>query len=177
MEKNRSAMYYLFGILLFACFKLAYTTMDAERLSFLLSPTDYLVSKLNNSNGRLIEHLGYYHQDLNITIEKSCSGFNFFSLSFLITYCLSISYLKCLKLKWIALTSSLLFSWILTIFVNTSRISSSIFIANSINIPKQHQALVHQAEGTFIYLFFLILSYKLIDHLLKTYAVQYENPA
>ncbi|WP_367268551.1 exosortase K [uncultured Pedobacter sp.] len=170
-------MYYLFGILLFVCFKLAYITMDAEKLSFILSPTDYFVSKSTNSNSRWIEHLGYYHQDLNITIEKSCSGFNFFSLSFLITYCLSISYLKRFKLKWITLPGSLLFSWILTIFVNTSRISSSIFIANSINIPKQYQPLVHQAEGTFIYLFFLILTYKLINHLLKTYAVHYEKPA
>lgn len=177
MKKNQHLLFYLIGIVLFLCFKFAYTAMDAGSLSFILGPTDYFVSILLDSNALYIPNVGYYHPELNITVEKSCSGFNFLLLSFLITYCVSVSHLRDSKLKWSVLPLSLLFGWMLTIFVNTSRITSSIFISRYIVVSKQYQALLHQTEGTFIYLFFLILSYRLINHLLKTYAVQYEKPA
>ncbi len=177
MKRNQHLLSYLIGIVTFLCFKFAYTAMDAGSLSFILGPTDYFVSILTDSNAIYIPNVGYYHHELNITIEKSCSGFNFLLLSFLITYCVSASHLRDSKLKWSALPLSLLFDWMLTIFVNTSRITSSIFIGRYVAVSKPYQALLHQAEGTFIYLFFLILSYRLINHLLKNYAVQYEKPA
>lgn len=177
MKKDHVSIFYLIGILSFVMIKFSYTTMNAGGVLFLLGPTDYFVSILTNSNGVFTQQLGYYHQDLNITIEKSCSGLNFFSLSFLITHCSFISHLKSLKSKCFALPLSFLLSWLLTIFVNTSRIIISIFINGNIVIPKQYQAFIHQAEGIFIYLLFLMLSYILINHLLKLYVVQYENPA
>jgi len=177
MKKDQVYIFYLISILSFVMIKFSYTAMDVAGLSFLISPTDYFVSILTNSYGVFIQQLGYYHQDLNITVEKSCSGFNFLSLSFLIIYCSSVSYLKSLKSRCLAFPVSFLFSWLLTIFVNTSRISTSIFISKSITVPKQYQAFIHQAEGIFIYLLFLILSYRLINHLLKTYLIPHEKSA
>ncbi|WP_412468016.1 exosortase K [Pedobacter sp. KLB.chiD] len=177
MKKDQAYIFYLISILSFVAIKFSYNAIDVAGLSFILRPTDYFVSIITNSNSVFIQGLGYYHQDLNITVEKPCSGFNFLSISFLIIYCLCVSYLKSLKSRCLAFPVSFLFSWLSTIFVNTSRISTSIFISKSFIVPKHHQAFIHQAEGIFIYLLFLILSYRLINHLLKTYLVSYEKSA
>lgn len=177
MKKNRKYLFYAMGMALFIALKLIYVSISIKGLLFILGPTNYFVSLITNSNSTFIEHLGYFHQDLNIAIEKSCSGFNFLLLSFLITYCSSVSYLKSIKSMWIAMPISLVFCWMITLFVNTSRITTSILIGKWAVIPKPYHLIAHQAEGTFIYLSFLILSYKLINHLLKTYACQHEKLA
>ncbi|MNK98275.1 Transmembrane exosortase [compost metagenome] len=167
MKKN--GFYYALGLLFFVALKIAYTQMDANDLIFILRPTDQIISFLTNSKGIFLTGAGYFHEDLNILIEKSCSGFNFFSLSFLIGYFVSVNHFHHKKHKWLALALSLLAAWMLTLFVNASRIIVAIFLKKlAIPLPGADKWL-HQAEGTFVYLFFLILFYKTLNYLLTQY--------
>lgn len=174
MDIKKNSFYYAIGILLFGMLKVAYTHMDANDLIFILSPTDKMISFLSNSKSVFLNETGYFHQDLNIIIEKSCSGFNFFILIFIIGYFVIINHFQNKKFKLLFL--SILSSWLLTAFVNTSRIIIAIFI-QKLTPQIQINTWFHQAQGTFVYLFFLILFYKTLNYLLTKYFPKNEKLA
>ena len=130
-------------IAIFLLLKYAFTIADASDLIFLLKPTNIFVGLLTGSHSVYIECNGYYHETLNIIINKSCSGFNFWLLSFL-----SFAYLK------LPIPTALGCAYLLTIFANTSRIFAS--------IAMQSRAL-HEAIGIITYLSFLILAHCLME--------------
>ena len=147
--------------------KLGYTFADNGNLSFLLQPTDKLVSFLTNSPSVYSESNGYFHEKLNILIDKSCSGFNFWILCFLVFTFLTIKYLRKPLHKLLSIPVALFGAWLLTIFVNTSRIYASIIIQNhSKNILANQQHVVHEAIGIITNLSFLILAFYLVEKLL-----------
>ncbi|WP_443939612.1 exosortase K [Pedobacter sp. MW01-1-1] len=170
MKLNRNTFRIAIGILLFLLLKALYTVLTTEQLSFILGPTNFLVSLLLSTKASYLHGIGYFHHDLNITIEKACSGFNFMLLSFILSYYLAVNQLKNGFSAGVILTISLIFSWILTVFVNASRIVSSVIINRSFFFSKSAEAVLHQTEGTFIYLFFLVLTYKALNYLLEKFA-------
>lgn len=169
MNIEKNGIHYLVAILLFGALKIAYTQMDANDLSFILTPTDKIISLLTNSEGMFLNGSGYFHQDINILIEKSCAGFNFLILSFITGYLVSINHFQNRKAKWLLMPLSLLLSYFLTLFVNTSRIIIAIIINKQIQPQFQTGTWLHEAEGTFVYLFFFILFYKALNYLLTEY--------
>lgn len=154
------------GIALFLLLKVGYTQTNSDDLLFLLSPTDKLISLFTSSTSDYIRGSGYFYSEFNILIEKSCAGFNFLILCFLIGYITCLQHLVKISKRWIALPISLLCSYFLTITVNTSRILISISLNASKNIFTDISGF-HQFQGTFIYLFFLMLSYLILKHLLN----------
>ncbi|RDC58297.1 exosortase K [Pedobacter chinensis] len=158
------------GILIFMMLKMAYTFLSTEQLLFVLAPTNFLVSLMLGTKSAYVHGYGYFYHDLNITIEKACSGYNFMLLSFTMMYYLGAKYFKNRWSIWFILSVSTIFSWALTLFVNTSRIVSSVIINKSLFSAKSYNSVFHQVEGTFIYLFFLVLMYKILDQLLKKHA-------
>lgn len=172
---GKNIPFYAIAVALFLFFKLLYMNANAEDLLFLLSPTNMFVSMLSNSTGVFIENSGFYHQDLNILIEKSCSGFNFFILSFIISYILSLQYAKNWAPKLILLPISLLISWLLTIGVNVARITSAILFHAHLPVNSAKSITIHEMQGTFIYLFFLLLFYKILKYTLTKYYTRYEK--
>ncbi|MDR6785054.1 exosortase K [Pedobacter africanus] len=175
MKLRENGIYYALGILLFVTLKVVYRYMNADDLFFILHPTDQIVSLLTNSKGIFINGAGYFHQDLNVLIEKSCSGFTFFILSFIITYFVTINHFHHKKHKWLTLPLSVLVAWLLTTVVNASRIAIAILLRKiTVPLPGANKWL-HQAEGTFVYLFFLILFYKTLNHLLTQYFPENEK--
>lgn len=154
------------GIALFLLLKVGYTQTNSDDLLFLLSPTNKLVSLFTGNISSYIQSSGYFYPDFNILIEKSCAGFNFFILCFLISYATCIQHIINSTNRWIALPICLLCSYILTIAVNTSRILISISLSASKNVFTDI-SIFHQLQGTFIYLFFLLLSYLILKHLLN----------
>lgn len=156
MTANKNLVFYTITILIFILLKLGYTMADNKDLNFLIKPTSRLIDLATSSGSTFVSESGYYNKKLNIVIDKSCSGFNFWIISFLMLYFLALNFLKNTSYKIIAIPAILIIAFILTIFVNTSRILFSVFIHRFIN-PKV--AWMHQAEGTFIYLSFLIIMY------------------
>src|SRR5437016_1258435 len=70
--------------LIFLLLKFWYASANNEDLGLFLKPTSNLVSLMTGSKWTMEGGYIYYFKNLHITIEKSCSGFNFFLISFVV---------------------------------------------------------------------------------------------
>jgi exosortase K len=165
---NKNITYYLTAVGLFVLLKVGFTFADNNDLSFLLKPTDKLVELLIGSQSVYLEDYGFFHEKMNIVIDKSCSGFNFWILSFLVFSYLGLKYFdKHLHKIWI-IPTALLCAYLLAVFANVSRISASIIVHNqTANIFPTKQFLIHESVGIITYFSFLVLAYCLIEKILK----------
>lgn len=167
MRTNKNIPYYLTAVGLFILLKFGFTFADNIDLSFLLKPTDRLVGILTDSHSIYLADNGYYHARLNVLIDKSCSGFNFWILSFVIFTYLTVRYFDKNLHKILTVPFALIAAYLLTIFANTSRIVASIIVqAHTKNILPNHQHIIHETIGIVTNLTFLILAYVLIEKLL-----------
>lgn len=159
--------YYLTTAGLFILLKFGFTLADNNDLTFLLKPTDKLVGVLTGSQSVYISDSGYFHEHLNIIIDKSCSGFNFLILCFFLLACLTVKHFDKSLQKILTLPTSLFVAYVLTIFVNTSRIFVSIVVlSHTKSVFFNHQHIIHEAIGIITNLFFLLLAYILIEKFL-----------
>jgi len=168
MQIYRNMPYYLTAIGLFIVLKFGFTIAGNDALTFLLKPTDKLVGFLTGSQSVYILNSGYYHDKLNIVIEKSCSGFNFWILCFLVFTYLALKYFDKSLHKVLSFPIVLTCTYLLTVFVNSSRIFASIVVRNqTIGILPNQQYLLHETIGIITNLSFLILVYYLVEKSLK----------
>ena len=164
---NKNITYYFIAVGLFILLKFGFTLADNNDLIFLLKPTDKLVGLLTGSHSIYLPVSGYYHEHLDIIIDKSCSGFNFWVLSFLLFTYLTLKHVDKTLSRILTIPTALIGAYLLTIFVNTSRIFASIVVQNQTkNIFLNQQHIVHEAIGIITNLSFLILAYVLIEKLL-----------
>ena len=144
---------------LFLLMKAVYSMAEVQHLTFLLAPSSEVVATFTGTDST------YFNESLNILINKSCSGFNFWSICFLMSYCLLAKpnnpRLRNIFLLPVVLGATYLF----TILVNSTRILFSIFL-HAVNSPRLtvDAPWSHQAEGVFIYLSYLIIAYLSIDY-------------
>jgi exosortase K len=112
-----------------------------------------------------IKDSGYFHQQLNIIIDKSCSGFNFMLLTYLMLTFLTLKHSKSVLKKTLTLFISLFAAYVITVFVNSSRIFTSIIIQSQNNYFSNHP-LAHESIGIITNLTFLVLIYLTLEKLL-----------
>lgn len=152
---------------LFILLKFGFTLADNNDLTFIIKPTDKLVGLLTGSHSVYLSESGYYHEHLNIIIDKSCSGFNFLILCFLLFTYLTVKHFDKALSKILTVPTALIGAYLLTIFVNTSRIIASIVVQTQTkNIFLNQQYIIHEAIGIITNLSFLILAYILLDKFL-----------
>jgi exosortase K len=164
---NNNIPYYLIAIGIFILFKFGFIFADNDSLTFLLKPTDKFVGLLTGSNSIYISDNGYFHNELHIFIDKSCAGFNFWILSFLMLTFLGVKNFDNNLKKTLTIPLALIGAYFLTIFVNASRIFASIVIQNQTSSYfENHQHLIHESIGIITNLSFLILVYSLTDRIL-----------
>lgn len=174
MSIKNNFLYYGVAIALFLGLKFLYTTASSNQVYFLIKPIDGIVSFFTNSVSHYHESDGFYHEKFNITIDKSCSGFNFLLMCFVILY---TSLLRILKRNWhklVVIPLTFLIAYLFTLFVNTSRILVAIFIEGNFNL---HFSWMHQAQGVFIYLSFLIALYLFVNFLITKITRTHETYA
>jgi exosortase K len=154
---------------IFLLLKLGYTMADNNSLVFLLKPTNALVGLLTGSTSTYFADSGYFYSNLNIVIEKSCSGFNFLILCFGMLGFLMIKYAGSILQKLLAIPVCLLIAYVFTILVNGSRIFASIIIQHQSKnfAPNISHAVLHEIIGVTTNLSFLILAYYLFEKILK----------
>jgi exosortase K len=147
---------------------------DNNNLIFLLKPTNQLVGLLTGSTSTYFADSGYFYSNLNIVIEKSCSGFNFWILCFGMLGFLMIKHVGSSLQKAMAIPVCLLVAYIFTIFVNASRIFASIIIQHQSKnfAPNISHEVLHEIIGVTTNLSFLILAYYLLEKTLKN---RYKN--
>lgn len=164
MQTNKNIPSYLTAVILFILLKFAFTLADSNDLIFLIKPTDKLVGILTGSHSVYLSDSGYFHEHLNIIIDKSCSGFNFWILCYMLFTYLAVRHFENNLYKILTIPTALIGAYLLTIFVNTSRIFASIVVqAQTKNILLNHQHILHETIGITINLTFLILAYLLIE--------------
>jgi exosortase K len=166
METGKNTGYYFAAAGIFVLLKAGFTFAGNDSLAFLLNPTDKLVGLLAGSHSVYIAAAGYFHDSLNIVIDKSCSGFNFWILCFLLFTYLTVKRLDKPLHKTLAVPVSLICAYPLTIFANVSRIFASLIVeSHTKNFFPERQYLIHEAIGIITYLSFLILAFFLIEKL------------
>jgi exosortase K len=154
--------------------KFWYSSVSSDSLIFLLWPTNTIAELITNSDGIYLQGTGYYHDALNIVINKSCSGFNFMALCFLMISFLGKKFVY--KRPLILLPLSLILAYPLTLFANSSRILLSILL-ESITLETDKPVWFHQAEGIFIYLFFLVIIYFVVEFFLTNQKFRHAQTA
>ena len=174
VQTNKNIPYYLTTVALFILLKFGYTLADNENLIFLLKPTNRIVGLLTDSHPVYFSDTGYYHGNLNILIEKSCSGFNFLLLCFCMLTFLFLKYAKKAFFKFLCIPAALLAAYFFTIFVNASRIFVSIIMQQQANnfLPNRPHLILHEIVGVITNLTFLILIYIVSEKFLTN---KYQN--
>ena len=168
MQTKKNILYYLIAAGIFLLLKFGFSLAGNDELAFLLKPTSKLIELLTGSPSVYLSNSGYYHERLNIVIDKSCSGFNFWILCFLVFTYLAVKYFDKPLHKILTIPVALTGACLLTIFVNTSRIFASVIVHNQTkNIFATQQYLIHEAVGIITNLSFLVLAYYLTEKLLK----------
>ncbi|MEL6718581.1 MAG: exosortase K [Bacteroidota bacterium] len=157
---DKNIIYYLLLASLFFLLKLVYAMADTGDLMLFLYPVDQIIGVLLNSDSTYDISFGYYHESLQIIIDKSCSGFNFYLIAFIVFAYLGLKYTKKHSQKILMLFVSLIVAYVFTIMVNSSRIYTSIILERQ--IPFQSDFL-HQGIGILTNLTFLILAYFLLE--------------
>ena len=74
---HKQIPFYLAAGIIFLLLKLGHSMADHNALQFLLWPTSKLVALMTGASSSYLPEGGYFHAQLNIVINKSCSGFNF----------------------------------------------------------------------------------------------------
>ncbi|MBK5723041.1 exosortase K, partial [Dysgonomonas sp. Marseille-P4677] len=169
---------YIFIIVCLAIFiglKLVYPYLDTDFMRFLLTPTNKIVEIISGSKAIYNPTNGYFYPELNIVINKSCSGYNFWLISFLITTFVLFKSEIIKKRQIIPL--ALLLSYITTPLVNTSRIIGYMIMIDSktTSITTLETERIHQMEGILVYLTFLILIYISLNYIVNKIRHNYEK--
>ncbi len=168
MSQNKNISYYILVGLVFIVLKYWFTTTDTNDLYFLLQPISKFLNVVSGYNAVYSPQSGFHYDDLNIVIDKSCSGFNFWLISFLVFSFVSIKNLHKTSSKLISIPLVFIGSYVFSILVNTSRILISILVqSKTVLIFKDHQGAIHEAIGIVTNLTFLILAYLLMENLLS----------
>lgn len=168
MISNKNIPYYFAAVVIFVLLKFGFTKLDVNDLKFLLSPVNTLFGLLSGLGSVFLDGKGYYYESHNILIDKSCSGFNFLLLSFLVFTYPVIKYTTRTLHKVFAIPLLLITAYCFTVFVNTSRIFTSVVVQNQMRFLGQNQQdLIHEAIGIIINLSFLVLAYYLLNKKLQ----------
>ncbi len=149
---------------IFLILKLWYRNTSTDDLQFLLSPINKIISLFTGAHSNYKPQEGYYFKDLDIIIDKSCSGFNFFLISFVMISFLIIPRCHRPLLKTSTLLASIIIAYTLTLFTNSSRIIVSIFSNRITPLSWNHYyPIIHESIGVIVYLSCLVSFYLLLD--------------
>lgn len=158
MSATRPWWIYSLAAVLFMVLKLGYAQASTTNLLWLLKPTNTLVTVALGSASEFRAGEGFVHAGLNIAIDKSCSGFNFWLLCSGLLLLASMPYGGQKGRRWWLLSLPVL-AYGLTVLVNASRIITAVCLHRALPELGRRYTWLHQAEGALVYLFFLILIY------------------
>jgi exosortase K len=150
--------------------KIFFSASTVDQLKFILFPVSLLVEIISGSSFHFVTESGYEMDNSFIVIDKSCSGINFFIISSCMAAYLIIPTMKSHWDKATGIGTSILASFVLTLFVNAFRISTAISFLKYFG--KEHvvnSKTGHHVQGIIFYFSFLIIYYLIFNHLIKKY--------
>lgn len=167
MKTSQSIFYVLFLVILFLTLKVLFIFSQTADLKVLLFPISTLIEWMTGSAFHFSDDKGFYFEQLNVTINKSCSGFNFFLLSFLLLSFLTLKNCTLHRSKILFLLVSFFSAYLITILANTSRIYCSIVLQNKLHtLLKLDVSIIHESIGIVNNLCFLITTFYLFEKII-----------
>ncbi|WP_339608084.1 exosortase K [uncultured Roseivirga sp.] len=152
----------LIAIIIIGCvyMKFWYSQSTVENLFFILKPINQLVQLAIGSSSIRMADGSYYYSEIDVLIDKSCSGFNFLIICWGSLSSLFYRSHKSIKVNILSLFKALGLAYLLTIFTNTSRVIISIHLLRFSEMATWlASSWFHEALGSFIYLTSLLLTY------------------
>ena len=138
--------------------------MQTSHLNFLLRPIKCLVEVITGENAIYSTENGYYFEVLKVVIDKSCSGFNFLLICFLLLGLSRIDHFQKPFYKLGYVFASLLVSYLVTIITNAFRILTCIGFQTEIsNHFIFKETVIHEAIGVTTNFAMLITIYFCIE--------------
>lgn len=161
-------LYYSFAASIVFVLKFAYPLANAESLKFLLYPVSKILGIATGVKPVFLLEKGYLFEPLQIIVDKSCAGFNFWMICSLMLAFLSINYAKSAATKVFALLSAFLIAYFVTLFVNTARIFVLLITEDTlVTALNLSPSFVHEAIGIATNLTFLVSVYFAAEKWLK----------
>ena len=168
MINKKNVPFYFAALVAFICLKAYHRMAGVDEFALFIFPVSKIIEFLTGAEASYIIGEGYYFQSLDVLINKSCSGFNFCLISFLLFTFLFVSHFEKPIKKVGALLSSILLSYVLTVVVNASRIYALIVLQDMrVSFFIADQDILHQCVGIITYLTFLVLTYLAIERFLN----------
>ena len=164
MYKKQDYKFLIIAVMLFLNLKYVFTFFDNDDMLFILKPVNILFSLFTGHIAEYSSETGYFYDKLNIIIDKSCSGYNFMLLTFVLVYTGILKYISSDRTKYLSLPVVMIIAYIYTIIVDISRIIISYLIQRKMAF---HNEWMHEVTGIFVYLFALISIYLLVQYLMK----------
>lgn len=180
MKFNNLPTLILAGII-FILAKFWYASAELNDILFLITPTNFFVEIFLGTKSTFQENVGFVFENHQFIINKSCSGFNFWMISFILFTFLTIKNATQRYIILLAIPNALFLAYLLTILANSSRILASVvFQLALLKDSIFSQEVLHEVIGVSTNVTFLILAYlfgekiiqarinNLKDHELKT---------
>ena len=158
---------YLSCFLMVFIIKMFYRTADSSSLKFILTPVTRLVEVFTGMFYQFLPERGYLSSDLTVEIGPGCAGINFLVIMFCTLIFSFVKQFKSMVNKIFAALSFLIFSYLITIIVNTFRIVTAVNLSryNHVYLGLDNE-FFHKIVGATVYFFFLVLCYLVVSKLI-----------
>lgn len=164
MGENKNLPHYLLIFFIIIVLKLKFATAQTDDLIFILYPLSTLVDYLTGLSSSYVSNHGFLYHSLDIIIDKSCSGYNYWMISFGMLAVLSMHYFETSRQKLMVVLFCFIGAFFFMITVNAFRIYALILIHD---FPISGTNLVHEGMGILMYFTFLLILYIIVENLLK----------
>lgn len=163
---DRLPAFVLPALLLLAAFGLKwwYRTATVEELGFVLRPVVTLVGLISGESWTFSSEQGYLLPTLNVLIDRSCSGVNFFVITAATFAVIVLKNTNGGRARPLQAVIAAIAAYGLTILANTGRILVMIRLDHLQLHPSPR---VHEAIGAFFFLFALLLATLALDRLIS----------
>jgi exosortase K len=153
----RSVAQLVVVLLCAAAVKQYYSTSSVNQLRWILAPTTWLVEFISGTDFAFESYTGYMSSDHTFVIAASCAGVNFLITSFLMLSLRRLWRDRASKISWSFFAGMAAVAYLVTIFANAMRISSSLLMRRTSWEIGLSANQMHRFEGIFIYFGFLLL--------------------
>ena len=151
-------IHYVLLAIIFVSIKFLYTQLTVNDLTFIIGPVRLIITLFTKAQSTFLHNQGYYFAELKIIIDRSCSGFTLWIISFLSMSLLSIKHAISTKARLVGFGIAIILSYLFTILANSSRILTLILLQDLAKIN-----WIHEGTGVLINLTFLIITYMSLD--------------
>lgn len=139
-----------------------------EDLFFIIKPVVFIVEKATGIKFYYNQSLGFVNQQGNVVINQACAGIRFWMAALSMLGFSFVSKIRGLKKQWMMVLAFILFSYIITVFANASRIIGAIWVLDfSIGKGPSAERLLHQSIGVLFYWTYLLITYGIFSRLFR----------